>query len=330
MGRIIETLWTFHEIRGWYHAGLDLFGAAEAALRALASDDESEVVTAQIRGIRGYYTTLLGSPQQGAEMIEESLSNLRRLDRRGERLILLSGLGVSYFFLNRGVEAGKVAQEALDIATEMSDSWWEASGYSGLASGSMIARAFEDARRYAEQATRLWDRIGDPRGKIWTAQVLGGLAIMRGNYAEARERYQLVLETALSVNFKRGLQYTYNSLGNTSYWLNDYREAEAYFLQSLNISDEIGHTREMLATLSDIARVWAVRQRGGEALGLLAIILRHPAREQHGLLRPVTIQEDAEQLRVELEAALTPEEYEGAWRQGQAAELDDIIAKMLA
>ena len=86
----------------------------------------------------------------------------------------------------------------------------------------------------------------------------------------------------------------------------------------------------MLATLYDLARVWAVRQRGGEALGLLAIILRHPAREQHGLLRPATIQEDAEQLRIELEAVLTPDIYEAEWRQGQVAELDIVVAEMLA
>ena len=40
MGRIIETLWYFHEIRSWYHAGLDLFGGAEAALQTSAGDDE--------------------------------------------------------------------------------------------------------------------------------------------------------------------------------------------------------------------------------------------------------------------------------------------------
>lgn len=329
MSRMIETLWNFHEIRGWYHAGLDLLKAGEAALRALANDDESEVVMAQIRGIRGYYTTLLGSPQQGAEMITESLSNLRRLDRRGERLILLSGLGVSYFFVNSGAEAGKVAQEALDIATEMRDSWWEASGYSGLATASMIARAFDDARRYAEQAARLWDRIGDPRGKIWPVQVLGGLATMHGNYAEARERYLIALETAQSVNFGRGLQYTYSNLGNVSYRLKDYQEAEGYFLQSLGISDEIGHTREMLATVSDMARVRAVTERGGEAIELLAIVLKHPAREQHGLLRPATIQEDAEQLRMELKAALSPEEYAAAWGRGIELELQSVVDELL-
>jgi predicted ATPase len=330
MNRIIETLWYFHEIRGWYHAGLDLFWAAEEKIRASGGDQEIEVVTSQVRVVRGYYTTLLGFAQQGRELIEESAATLRRLDRRKERLVSLSGLGASSFFLNRGAEALEISQEALDIATEIGDSWWEAHSYSGLGAASMAVRAFEDARRYSERAASLWDRIGDPWGSIWPGQTLGGLATIRGNYAEARDRYQQVLETAQSVNFRRGLQYTYNNLGNVSFWLEDYREAEEYFLQSLSNSYEIGHTREILATLYDIARVRASAQQASEAVVLLAVILQHPAREQHGLLRPATIQEDAEQLRIELETALAPEEYAAAWGRGQAAELDAVVAEMLA
>jgi tetratricopeptide (TPR) repeat protein len=167
------------------------------------------------------------------------------------------------------------------------------------------------------------------RGKIWPVQVLGGLATMHGNYAEARERYLIVLETAQSVNFRRGLQYTYNNLGNVSFWLKDYREAEWHFLQSLGISDEIGHTREMPATVSDIARVRAATERVGEAIELLAIVLKHPAREQHGLLRSATIQEDAEQLRIELKVALAPEEYVAAWGRGSEHELQSVVDELL-
>jgi tetratricopeptide (TPR) repeat protein len=217
----------------------------------------------------------------------------------------------------------------LDIATELKDSWWEAHGYNGLGAASMATRAFQDARYYSEQAALRWDRIGDPWGSIWPGQTLGGLAAVEGDFAKAKERYLFVLETAQSVNFRRGLQYTYNNLGNVSFRLKEYLEADGFYLKSLGISDEIGNPREMLATLNDIVRVWAATERVGEAIELLAIVLKHPAREQHGLLRPVTIQEDAEQLRVELEAALAPEDYEAAWRRGQAAELDAVVAELL-
>ena len=54
------------------------------------------------------------------------------------------------------------------------------------------------------------------------------------------------------------------------------------------------------------------------------------ASEQHGHFRPASIQEDAKKLHIEPEGALETEAYAAAWRQGQAAELDAVVAEMLA
>jgi hypothetical protein len=153
--------------------------------------------------------------------------------------------------------------------------------------------------------------------------------VIDGDLAAAKERYLFVLGKAQSVNFKRGLQYTYTHLGNASFAAEAYREAEDYYLQSLAISDEIGQTREMLATCYDIARVRAVTGGIGEAVQLLGTVLNHPAREQRGQFRPATIREDAERLRMELKRALDPETYAAAWQQGEAAELDAVVAELL-
>jgi hypothetical protein len=85
----------------------------------------------------------------------------------------------------------------------------------------------------------------------------------------------------------------------------------------------------MLATCYDIARVWEATGRIGEAARLLATVLNHPAREQRGHFRPSTIREEAEQLQMEVERALEPEIYAAAWRQGEVAELDAVVADLL-
>lgn len=72
----------------------------------------------------------------------------------------------------------------------------------------------------------------------------------------------------------------------------------------------------MLATCFDIARVRTATERSGEAVELLATVLTHPAREQHGHFRPTTIQEDAERLRADLEKEMAAEAYAAAWRKG--------------
>ncbi|MGD8585722.1 MAG: adenylate/guanylate cyclase domain-containing protein [Chloroflexota bacterium] len=329
INRIIETVWYFHEVRCWYHAGLELFGSSEASLRAMADDEENEVVCAQFLAIRGAFTTFLGSPQHGRKMAQEALTTLRRFNRRKESLIALFGLAVSNLFSISDTEIGQSAREMLEIGRELGDRWWETLGLTMLGSANMWAGLFEAARPYAERAAEGWARIGDPWGAIWPGTALAGLAVIDGDLAAAKERYLFVLGKAQSVNFKRGLQYTYTHLGNASFAAEAYREAEDYYLQSLAISDEIGQTREMLATCYDIARVRAVTGGIGEAVQLLGTVLNHPAREQRGQFRPATIREDAERLRMELKRALDPETYAAAWRQGEAAELDAVVAGLL-
>jgi predicted ATPase/class 3 adenylate cyclase len=329
ISRIIEPVWYFHEIRCWYHAGLDLFRSSEESLRASDGDEESEVICAQLLAIRGSFTTFLGLPQRGRKMAQEALATLRGFNRRRESVIALFGLEVSNLFLTSDIELGQSAQEMLEIGREPGDSWWETLGLTLLGSANMWAGLFEAARPYAERAARGWERIGDPWGAIWPGTVLAGLAVIDGDLVTAKERYLFVLEKAQSVNFRRGLQYTYVHLGNVSFAAKAYEEAEEYYLQSLAISDEIGQTREMLATCYDVAKVRAVTGRTGEAIRLLATVLNHPAREQRGQFRPLTIREDAERLRTEMEGTVEPEVFAAAWRQGEAAELDAVVAELL-
>ena len=69
---------------------------------------------------------------------------------------------------------------------------------------------------------------------------------------------------------------------------------------------------------------------GREAIELLAVVLRHPASKQHALGRPARVQEEAEQLRAELEAELGAEAYEVAWQRGHGLQLEGAVAKLLA
>ena len=330
MARMIEPLWFFHELNCWYHAGLDLFSYAENHLRSSSNEGNVAVVVSQIQAVSGFYTTLLGAPQKGREMIENSLTTLRKLDYRRERLLPLNALDVTYYFLNRGTDALQIAKESMAIASDLGDSWWVAFSLTAMGSASMSARAFADARHYAEQAAIAWERIGDSWGAIWPGTVLAGLVVIDGNYAEARERYQFVLETALSINFKRGLQYTYNNLGNVSFRMGNYFEAENDYLQSLGISDETGQTREMLANIYDLAQLRAATGSAGEAVELLATILHHPGRSQHGLFRQVTIEESAQALFSELKSRLDPDTYAAAWKRGTERELQHVVDEVLA
>jgi tetratricopeptide (TPR) repeat protein len=327
--RMIMPLWYFYEIRCWYHGGLELFAGARDALLESGSVGENEAVVALLQSTVGFFESMLGAMDVGREMFLESLDTLQALDRRRESLMPLTGLYVCNLILNNVAEARQAALDVIETATELGDTWWEADGLGGLASVFMWTGSFEEARLYAEKSVTMWERIGDPWGPTWPTQILAGLEVMEGNYAAAKRRYQLVLETTQVMNYKRGVQYMYNDLGNVSFLLDDYEEAEAYYLQSLGICDEIGITLELLASFWNLARVRAAMGREIEALEMLAIVMKNPASTQRTLYGQSSIEEDAEKLRSELEDRLEPEAYAAAWARGMNRELQEAVDEVL-
>jgi len=329
IAKIVDSLWYFHELRGWYHAAVSLFGEAEAALLAIGDDEDTVAVASQMLGARSWFMSLLGSAQQSQEMALRSLATLKRLNRRQEQLIPLEGLAMSNFFLDQISGLIEAIQESLDIARKLSHEWWEAACWSWFGHAYVAAQSLDDAHRYADVANQMAGKIGDPWLSFFPSQALAQIATLQGDYLLAKERFQTALKAAQSINFKRGMGYTYSNLGGVSYSLEEFVEAEQYHLQSLKIGHEIGQLREMLGDLYGLARVWAVFGRGSDAVELLAVVLLHPASEQHLLITPATIQHEAERLRAELEAVLPPEEYATAWQLGKTRELEVVVAELL-
>jgi tetratricopeptide (TPR) repeat protein len=327
--KMIDSLWYSHEIRGWLHAGLNLFSEVESNFRETIKDDDDEIVLAQILAARSHFTSLLGQPQQGLEIAQESAAIHRRLSRRQGLLLSLNSLAIAHFYLSNMTEVIKVAQVSLDRARELGHKWWEANALLWLAAANRAMQSLNEVGRFAQQAGRIVDEIGDPWLSVWPGHHLAGLAAESGDYLLAKERYLLVLEAAQSVNFKRGMLYTYNDLGMVNFLLGEFVEAEQAYLRSLGISDETGQIIEMLANLFDIARVWVALKKRNKAIEHLVVVSKNPASKEHYLYRQLTIQEDAEQLLSELEKELSAEDFAEAWERGMAHGLDNCVTLLL-
>jgi predicted ATPase len=330
VNKFIESLFFVYEIRGWNHAGRDLFGEARTTLGAITEGDDAEAVKAWLLGAESFFTGVLGIPQQGVETARESVEILQRLGRRREQFLALFGIALGYMVQNMGKEVIHHARQGVEVASEEGEKWWEALFTNWLASGSLTVGAHDDTRRYAQASLDMMVDLGGSYGIVWPHQTLGSLAMVQGSYVEARKFFERALDAEKSIKFKRGLQYTYNSLGNVNILLDAVAEAEKYFLQSLNVSHEIGQTREVLTTLLNLAKMRATSNRKLLALELLAVVLQHPVSAQHGLFTQKPIRDNAEQLRARLEEELSPEDYAAAWERGKNLELDQVVVDLLA
>jgi hypothetical protein len=85
----------------------------------------------------------------------------------------------------------------------------------------------------------------------------------------------------------------------------------------------------MLASPRDLANVYMAQDKLEDALQLLAVVLNHPASEQNSLNRPERLRDEAEKLRVQIEAQLDSDRYKADWEAGQRQRLADVVTQIL-
>jgi tetratricopeptide (TPR) repeat protein len=207
---------------------------------------------------------------------------------------------------------------------------------------------YAGARRYYEQALRIYREIGDRRGESAALNNLGVVSRHQGDCLGARAYYEQVLRIKREIGDRQGEAITLNNLGTACLYLGDYPGARAYYEQALHIKREIGDRRGEgvgLSNLSllfhhlgddeaareyslhalDIAREMSDRARQGSALTLLGHALAGLGR----LAEAADAYRQALDLRRELgQPNLAMEDLAGLARvaQGQAlARVEEIL-----
>jgi tetratricopeptide (TPR) repeat protein len=244
-------------------------------------------------------------------------------------MLPLQSYKINAFFLSKHVGVKETASETVAVAGLLGDSWLAALGNSWLASAEFALGNIDEARLRAELALAAFKELDENWGITWPSQVLAGVARAQGDAIRARAGYQVLLDSAERIGFRRGTQYTYNHLGSTFVMEGDHAGACANFLKSLQISADIGQVREMLGAIYEIAAVQFAVGDLPSALEMLAMIIAHPAGEQVYLFDRLTIREKADALRSSIEDRLDPDTYDAAWSAGRARPLEDFTNELL-
>jgi tetratricopeptide (TPR) repeat protein len=333
LGKFLDSFWMVYDVQGWYRAADDLFGDAVKTVRQRMNESDEGLasnILAQLLARQGYFAGLLGRPEQGLVMAEESVALLRQFDHKGDLVIPLLVLNMNAVFMDKIAAVGQDGQEALEVAKAKGDRWGEAMILTWLASRALADQDYGEANLLAQQSSTIFEELGESWGLTWSSGVvLGSVAVAQGDYAEARERYQRGLDAAREIDYRRAIQHAYNNLGHVALLMGDPLEAELCYLHSLGISEEIGQTREMVETLFDIAQARAAQGKKEEAVRLTALVLSHPASAQHSLFGHRHLQEEAKLLRKELEADLAPKVYKTALSSDRSLDFEAVVSNLL-
>jgi hypothetical protein len=241
----------------------------------------------------------------------------------------LIGVCVSAVYLNKWQEYIEASREMVAWAEQHGETfercfaalWWS---YTFLPDNRI-----SDAVQIAQQALDVGKRLDNPFLLTWAEYELGIISAILGEIGAAKTYYVRGAEQALRIKFARLLQINYEPLSSLALIENDIEQAESYALECLRISQQCGQTREMLASLRDLARVHIAQGKLVTAIQLLGVVLNHPASEQNSLTRPERLRDEAEKLRASIESQLDKPLYRAAWEAGQQRELPEVVSQIL-
>jgi predicted ATPase/class 3 adenylate cyclase len=331
--RLLEfssALWQFFELRGSYIPAIQYFGDAVQKL----TGNEPEVVwaRAELRARQAWFTALIGLPDEGLRMAQESIETLSQLNKQEISAETLNCAIMNAMVLNKIEMITQISQDMLDRAEQSQDTWEQGWALIWSAYVLILHGQPDEALRTGQEALTIFERSDSPFGSSAASGFsLAPLALLTGNISAAKAYFLRGMQAAEEINYLLLLQRTYDGLGMVALMEEDPEQAQQFFLKSLRISQECGQTREMLASLLELANVQVAMGNLDEALGLLAVVLNHPASDQNSLNtnRSESLRDAAEKLRAQIETQLDRALYKWAWEGGKRQRLSDVVSHLL-
>ncbi len=324
----VSGLWFFFEVRGSYNPARRFLG--EAATKLTAGEPGVAWARAQLQARQAWFTALVGLPEEGLRMAEESLQVLRQINTLEISVETLQCANMNAIFLNKGELVAQICRQMLERAQRSGDVWER--GLALIWSGwlSIMKSQPREGLQPAREALAIFEKLAEPFGTaIVSGVILSAITKAIGDIGASKAHCMRAMQAAEEINYRRLLQRTYDGLGMASLLEHDFQQAQQFFIKSLQISQECGQTREMLSSLLDIVGVYLTQGKLDDALGLIAIVLNHPASGQHSMKRPGLLRDEAEQLRAQIESQLDPSLYQSAWESGQRQRLAEVVAQIL-
>jgi predicted ATPase len=324
----VYALWQVYWIRGWNHAGMELFAQTASALQGREVDQEYAAIRAVAMAFQAYFMSWLGLSDQGFQLAQASVEILEQLDHPEALVFAYDSVLINAYMLDRIVDEVKAADEMLRITAEMDDKWLLAFTYFASSMIALVAEDFTEARRLSESNLKLYEQIGDVIGSSLPLITLGHVALARGELEGARESYLRCLTIAEQTGFYYGEQTSTKYLGKVTLSMGDLIEADYYLHRCLSMTKDVGFVRDIINLLYEFARLRVAEGYPEQAVELLGTVIQHPAshltRMHEGRIR-----DSARDLLAGLEAELPPEIYAAALERGQALDLDEVVADLV-
>ena len=302
----------------------------EAAKKLTANDPDIICTRAQLQARQAWFTALIGLPDQGLLLAQDSVNVLRQFRMQDITAETLSCVNINALYLNKRDIVAQIGQEMAKRVNQSSDLWERGWATLWQAYALVLQGQFAKALQVGQEPLAIYEKLDNTIGlSIVPGMIFGTTAVAIGDLGTAKPHFLRGMQAAEELNFLHMLRMACDFLGTIALSENAIEQAQHHILRGLRISHECGQPREMLAYLRDFAKVYIAQGNLEDALQLLAVVLNHPASDQNLPNRPGFLRDDAEKLRAQIESQLDPPLYQSAWERGQRQRLVDVVTQLL-
>ena len=325
--RFIEGLWYLYEARGWYPAGVSLFGEALDAL-GVGSDEDVRTVRALASAIQSWFQALVGQPEAGLAAAQAAVDTLRGGRDLRAYITATQCLAVSFAYMGRMQEMAACTEESIAIAEAQESVFWSAAMRNWRAFGAVLSGDVATAEVLLPQAYDELHRRGEHYFMCWNLWLQAMIATQQARPLEAIELHSRQVEDCHQIGYMRGTMVALEGLGEANVAAGMFGAAERAFVDAMATADKMGMVRDMLGMMVKIARVRAATGRLAEAVAMLSTVCAEPRSALQPFTANTPIRDMADVALDECRGALGAQEFASAEARGTSMPFE-VAAKEL-
>ncbi len=253
-----QPLQAYHIILGNYTQGNEFFRLAWQKLNKLSSPD-LDLNRAMMQQLSAWMTCRIGFTREGIQGLNKSLEIFRQHHSAWDTAQTLYYLAEAYQ-LSSDLQLGKQAiEEAIQIIQEadIPRSNFVTSIFahckSTLGAIYLGLGELESARHYLNESLSIHQQVGTKYGSVQTLVLLGRLAILQGEFLDAKDLYLQALETATNIYDQRGMALLHNNLGAVYEGMANTALSYHHILTAQKLCQDTGDRRLNAVILNNLA-----------------------------------------------------------------------------
>jgi tetratricopeptide (TPR) repeat protein len=326
----VEGLWYLYEMRGWYPAGISLFGEALDALDERSDAEDVVKLRALAGAAQAWFKALIGQPEAGEAGARIATDTLRESPDLAGYTTAVQGLAISLVYLGRMEEMAACTEAAMAVADARRHPFWSAAMRNWRAFGAVLVGDVGTAAKPLREAYDALEQLDEHFFMSWNLWLQAMIATQQNRPLDAIDLHARGLARCRDLGYMRGTMVALEGLGEANIAAGRFEAAEQSFIEGMATADKMGMVRDMLGMVAKIAKVRGAMGLPAEGVEMLATVLAQPMSAQQPFADNTPIKDSAARALDDLRESLRPEQYSAALARGTSTPFEVAVKELMA